>query len=287
MKKGIIFSGGGTKIAGHAGYAAAFESKRLQFDYVAGVSAGAIISPFVAAGAVLEKADLFKNIKPGMFWKRSPFTKRGRLSLYAIWGALTGRTHLGDMSNLEKTLLQHFEAKHSVQIRNSGTRVFVESVALANGSIRVSEFEHFTRSGFIDEIVSSASIPVFADVESSLEYHADGGVRNHLPVKSLEEFEGIEELFVVFARPKELDDVLDDAFFPQNALQVLQRTLEIQQYEISKNDREHVRNWCLKNGVVLREFYMPNIMKSVYDTDVERQQRLYNHCFKEGMSFVG
>lgn len=295
MKNGIIFSGGGTKIAGHAGYAAALEDAGMKYKFVGGVSAGAIIAPFVAAGLMREKAKLFKYLKPEMFWKHAPVNARGKLTMYAYWNILRGKPYLGDMSNLEKTLKRHFPRSlyqklldetiycwsESCDI-NAGDVVFQSTFpAICDGLKQYSAYQHFIKA-----IIASSSIPVFSKlVDRKNSRHADGGLRNHLPIKGLERYIArMDRLFVVYSRPERISEVLDKMPKPKTLMEILQRTIDIMGWEISKNDQQQIRDLCSAYGVKLVELYHPaGVTKGVYDTDPDRIRNLFNDCYVKGL----
>lgn len=272
-KRGLLISGGGTKISGHAGFLSACELMNISFDYVAGVSAGAIIAPFAAMGNVRENRALFTSITPDLFWKKNPLSRRGGLSKYAIWNIIRGKDHLGDFSNLSDTLECHFSIQDFIDLKKAGKEIFAECVDFNTGEIHVDSYKDKSYHTFIEDIVDSASIPVFSDVRTG----ADGGLRNHLPIKSLEEMGEMDELFCFYSRPEKLDGILEP-YHPKSILDPITRAFEILMYEISKNDQERVRIWAEENGVKLTECFMPKVMKGVYDTDQRRQLFLYEAC---------
>lgn len=280
--RGLLISGGGTKIAGHAGYLSAFERAGVGFDHVAGVSAGAIISLFALEGSVSENEELFMGFQPRDFWRRSPLGKRGKLSLYAISQIIKGKPYLGDFSNLHKTLTESFtKEQYEALLVNSDETAMVESVDMRTGAIRLKMNQYSCYEDFIEAIVESASIPVFSKAFPM----ADGGLRNHLPVKAMEYMGAVDELWVLWARPESLKGVLGEDYSPKNILDQLERTIAIQQYEISKNDREKVQLWCKERGVKLVEFFQPVIMRSVYDTDKGRLRELFHRCYGLGANY--
>lgn len=282
MKRGLLISGGGTKISGHAGFCSAFELMRIKFDSVSGVSAGAILAPFAAAGRVRKMGTLFHEITPEQFWKRNPMGKNGGLSKWAIWNILTGKTALGDFSNLEKTIREHFSVADWRMLDQNSKKVFCQAVDMSSGAIRVDDYRGLSYSSFISAIVDSASIPPFADVSSG----ADGGIREFLPVSSLDQMGKMDELFCLYARPEDLSGVLGP-YNPKSAIDPIERALQIALYQISKNDREKAQRWCLENGVIYREFFQPKIMKGTYDTDKSRQFTLFNACESIALNQLG
>lgn len=256
------------------------EEKEIDFLRVSGVSAGAIIAPFAALGNVSEHKELFTNIKPADFWRCSPTNKKGKISLRAILRFIQGKP-LGDFSNLEWMLRKHFPFEDFDLLNRLGRICYNESVNMKTGSIELGNSVLDTWPIFIRRIVASASIPVFTEAFP----RADGGLRNHLPVKSMENhFHDINRLFVLWARPEDLSGVLNSDYKPKNQVEQLERTLAIMNFEISKNDRERVRAWCKKGGVKLHEFFQPVVMNGVYDTDPGNQKRLFEACYQQVIS---
>ncbi|KGX88856.1 patatin-like phospholipase family protein [Pontibacillus litoralis] len=109
MKVDGVFSGGGVKAVAFLGAIRAVEAKGYQYERVAGTSAGAILSAFLAAGytsdEIRERFDqvhLEKFLDPPMLGNWFPFTKW--LSLYFRLGIYKGK-------NFEQWLYEQLAAK--------------------------------------------------------------------------------------------------------------------------------------------------------------------------------
>jgi len=161
-KIGIALSGGGVKGFAHLGVLKALEEKGIEADVLAGVSAGAIVGSFIAAGKkpkevmeLINKNDFFDFAKLGI-------PDRGFFTL-------------GNMTeNLEKLL---------------GAKTFEELkipfyVGVAN--IEKARMEYFSSGELVKIIQASSSIPVlFSPVEINGDLYVDGGLFENIPVNPL------------------------------------------------------------------------------------------------------
>jgi len=183
-KIGIALSGGGVKGFAHLGVLKALEEKGIEADVLAGVSAGAIVGSFIAAGKKpLEVMELINE---------SDFFDFAKLSL-PDRGIFT----LDNMTeNLEKSL---------------GIKSFEELkipfyVGAANlGKARM---EYFSEGDLIKIIQASSSIPVlFSPVEINGELYVDGGLFENLPVNPL--LDKCDILIAVNVMPVNLNEKLN------------------------------------------------------------------------------
>lgn len=299
MQTGIIFSGGATKIAGHAGYGNAFARfiPEGELAWVAGVSAGAIIAPFVANRSVTEMKDVFTNLEHKMFFKKSPVMKNGFLSFYGMKNILQRKPYLGDMSNLSKTIKKYFTLHDYQMISNQNVEIFAESVDLNTGDIRITSNFRNDYDEMIQGIEDSATIPIFGRVTGKVSIpdgynykHADGGIRNHIPLKFLENRVPVNRIIVVFSRPESLRTIFqhNHKWKPRHIIDVFTRTFEIMNYEISKSDEELLESYCMLKGIELIKCYMPaKPLNGYFDVDHDRLSSLYNWCFLQGQSICG
>jgi NTE family protein len=183
-KIGIALSGGGVKGFAHLGVLKALEEKGIEADVLAGVSAGAIVGSFIAAGKKpLEVMELINE---------SDFFDFAKLSL-PDRGIFT----LDNMTeNLEKSL---------------GIKSFEELkipfyVGAAN--LERARMEYFDKGDLIKIIQASSSIPVlFSPVEINGELYVDGGLFENLPVNPL--LDKCDILIAVNVMPVNLNEKLD------------------------------------------------------------------------------
>jgi NTE family protein len=183
-KIGIALSGGGVKGFAHLGVLKALEEKGIEADILAGVSAGAIVGSFIAAGK--KPAEVMGLIN------ESDFFDFAKLSL-----PKKGIFTLENMTeNLEKSL---------------GIKTFEELkipfyVGAAN--IEKARMEYFNQGDLIKIIQASSSIPVlFSPVEINGELYVDGGLFENLPVNPL--LDKCDKLIAVNVMPVNLDEKLE------------------------------------------------------------------------------
>ena len=183
-KIGIALSGGGVKGFAHLGVLKALEEKGIEADLLAGVSAGAIVGSFIAAGK--KPAEVMELINENDFFD---FAKLGIPD--------RGLFTLGNMTeNLEKSL---------------GFKTFEELkipfyVGAAN--IDKARMEYFSQGDLIKIIQASASIPVlFSPVEINGDLYVDGGLFENLPVNPL--LNKCDKLIAVNVMPVNLEEKID------------------------------------------------------------------------------
>jgi len=183
-KIGIALSGGGVKGFAHLGVLKALEEKGIEADLLAGVSAGAIVGSFIAAGK--KPAEIMELINENDFFD---FAKLGIPD--------RGLFTLGNMTeNLEKSL---------------GFKTFEELkipfyVGAAN--IDKARMEYFSQGDLIKIIQASASIPVlFSPVEINGDLYVDGGLFENLPVNPL--LNKCDKLIAVNVMPVNLEEKID------------------------------------------------------------------------------
>jgi NTE family protein len=183
-KIGIALSGGGVKGFAHLGVLKALEEKGIEADVLAGISAGAIVGAFIAAGK--KPAEVMDLINENDFFD---FAKLGIPD--------RGFFTLGNMTeNLEKSL---------------GVKTFEELkipfyVGAAN--IEKARMEYFSSGDLIKIIQASASIPVlFSPVEINGDLYVDGGLFENLPVNPL--VNKCDKLIAINVMPVNLEEKIE------------------------------------------------------------------------------
>ena len=183
-KIGIALSGGGVKGFAHLGVLKALEEKGIEADVLAGISAGAIVGAFIAAGK--KPKEVMELINENDFFD---FAKLGIPD--------RGFFTLGNMTeNLEKSL---------------GVTTFEELeipfyVGAAN--IEKGRMEYFSSGDLIKIIQASSSIPVlFSPVEINGVLYVDGGLFENLPVNPL--LNKCDKLIAVNVMPVNLEEKIE------------------------------------------------------------------------------
>ena len=298
--KHLGISGGGTKIAGLFGVAESIIYERsYRPDIISGISAGALLSLPLALNKRDEIKQLVLNPETNTFFSVPPMNRKGKIRIWnAIAKLVTGKHYLGVQENLESLLrrvvtreeFQRYQDDDSLAVCLVGAVDFYTGKRFYINLKKVS-YEDFPR--FVN---ASASLPVytpgvtfnksitdFEGVSSSFDKLLlyDGGVRDHSPSAKIlasnhPDF-AITETCTVFSRPEAISDILDpEDFMPKNILKVLERYVDITTAEISKNDEFLEKQIIAEKGIIDHgTFYLPKIMKGVYDVDNSRIRLLY------------
>lgn len=158
-KTGLVLSGGGTRGFAHLGVIAALDKLKIKPDVISGVSAGAIVGAFMAAGKSPEEVrDIFKR---GWFFQ---YTKihlpvDGLLKLDGLKEIIEKEIEVKDIEDLK--LPFHI----CVSNLNKGT------------------VEYKNKGNLGETVLASASIPViFAPVKLGKYLYVDGGLMDNVPV---------------------------------------------------------------------------------------------------------
>lgn len=161
-KTGLVLSGGGTRAFAHLGVIAALNKLGISPDVISGVSAGAIVGTFIAAGKSPEEVrDIFKR---GWFFQYTKihFPVDGLLKLDGVKEIIAKEIAVENIEDLKIPLYICVSNlnKGTVEYRNSGN--------------------------LGDTVLASASIPIiFAPVELGRYLYVDGGLMDNIPVEPI------------------------------------------------------------------------------------------------------
>jgi predicted acylesterase/phospholipase RssA len=282
--KHLGFSGAGFAIPGIAGAGYELLKSGYNPDIISGVSSGAILTFIICASK--NRLETIKNnaigFKSTQVFKHPPFNKNGKITIRSIWNAIT-KNYLSKQDRLDdflRSVVSKQDWEDYINDENSITGVIM-SVDLLSGSRIFHKLKEMTYEDAILAVVSSTSIPVFAN---SVEYKdyllVDGGVRNHILTDWILDNYDIEQTINVFARPQDFKKITTKEKL-SNTYKILERTVEIMQFEISKNDEQLAELKCIKRGIKYNNIYIKNILKNVYDVDIKKQEELFNTGIEE------
>ncbi|ADO76659.1 patatin-like phospholipase family protein [Halanaerobium praevalens] len=184
QKIGIALSGGGVKGFAHLGVLKALAEKGIRPDLLAGVSAGAIVGSFIAAGRTATEVMELIN--------ENDFFDFAKLSL-PDKGIFT-------LDNMTKNL------KKSLKVNTFSELKIPFYVGVAN--IEKARMEYFSQGELIKVIQASASIPVlFSPVKIKGDLYVDGGLFENLPVNPL--INKCDKIIAVNVMPVNLDEKIE------------------------------------------------------------------------------
>ena len=159
----LALSGGGARGIAHLGVLAALDELGLPVGRLAGVSSGAIVGTFYAAGfAPREILRLFQGVNMVRL-TRPVFGMRGLLGLDAV----------------EQLLARHLGADLQFEDLNI-------PLTLAATDLGVGETVYFSQGPLLPPLLASSAVPIiYRPVEYQGRLLVDGGLLNNLPVEPL------------------------------------------------------------------------------------------------------
>ena len=160
MKKSFVLSGGGCRGFAHLGVVKALQEHDIYPKEIAGTSAGAIASAFLADGFTPDEI-------------KEMFTGQLKLTMFPLNMFKPG---LISMKNIREFLQKKFTP---YKIRRVTIPLYVTATNFIDGSQTI-----FHNGDIIDKVIAACSIPVlFPPVLINDIAYVDGGLSNNLPVE--------------------------------------------------------------------------------------------------------
>ena len=160
---GLVLSGGGTRGFAHLGVIEALHEHNIFPDVVSGVSAGAIVGAFIAAGK--SPQEILKTFKKGWFFQ---YTK--------IHLPVDGLLRLDGVKEIIENEIENN------QIEDLPMPFYIGVSNLNKGTV-----EYRNKGSLGDTVLASASIPVlFAPVSLGRDVYVDGGLMDNIPITPIE-----------------------------------------------------------------------------------------------------
>ncbi len=160
MRIGLVLSGGGARGISHIGVIKGLEELGVNFDVIAGASAGSIVGSLYSYGYTPDQiidevvsAKLFRSMRPAWTWT-------GLLSLEALASSILKLIPENDFSSLKIPM------------------------TIAATEIRQGRPHYFNQGELIPAIMASCCIPaVFNPIQINGNLFVDGGLMDNLPAK--------------------------------------------------------------------------------------------------------
>jgi NTE family protein len=282
VKKGLIISGGGAFGAYGAGTLAAINK---DYDVVAGISTGALMSPLVA----LKKWDVLKEAYTSVtddkifdkkWYRPHVFNKDGKVNVmsvvYVLFKRIFGRKNslntLATTNNMRKLIEQFLTKENYEEILASNKEIVVGSVNLNEKPAEVHYFstasEHMKFEDFKDWMWASSNPPFVASLlekkwfdETDQKWYmgewTDGGLTEIAPFDYVLQ-KGIKEVDIIMHRPKPIKE--KQLNLSEDLLQVVERGIAAMRYDIETKDGkidEIMNKFAKENNVKIRIFWLP------------------------------
>lgn len=218
VKKGVVVSGGGDWGAFGAGTLAALNK---DYDFGAGISTGALMTPLVMLNEYDRLKEAYTNTTPKdifdlKWYKPKPIKKNGKINMWAIiWALVWGNESLATTKAMRKHIDKFFTSVDYANILKQGKEVLV---GCQNYQEQPSNLHYFTTAiekydDFKDWMWFSANYtfacslvqkewtpnPLFPN-QKYMGQWADGGITEVIPLAPVFEA-GCKEIDVIIHRP--------------------------------------------------------------------------------------
>lgn len=278
-----VFNGSGGSTKGY-GIAAVYRKAinlGYSFDVITGVSISAILSVPLAMNMFedIDRTFQSKTLHSDM-WKHAPVKKNGKFSLCALYVLIKEKIAIGDMSDTRK-LISKIITPEIFQKYKDGNYPLCRILAVdfRDGKNHFINLKELSYDDYLDWCMASAAIPFFnLPICKGKMVLYDGGVRNHIATIGAYDHYDVSRSLSVFSRPENFK-MADLDWEPKHVIDVLARTNEIRDVEISKKDELDIKDYMKDNQLDKNDhklIFIPSVLKSLYDTDVTRLKKLYD-----------
>ena len=270
-KKGCVISGGGAWGAFGAGTLARINE---DYDIVAGISTGALMSPLVALNdwntlkegyTSVTQNDIFDK----KWYRPSAFKKNGNPNLFAIlYTLIFGKKTVGTTKALRKTI-DNFLTKNDFQLlKKKGKEIIVGAQNLRQ---EPSLMHYFSNKDWSDDdlkdwIWASANAPLFMSLISKDWFDpnnilytgqwTDGGLSELLAINEVYK-KGCNEIDVIIHREKKLKKPNFQSNEINNIIENISASYNAMRYDIEFEYLESKIKFFNKNGVKVRLWWLP------------------------------
>jgi len=233
--RSLVVSGGGCKGAWAGGLIQQMiEERGYDWDMYFGTSTGSLLITLVPLHKMEKLKEAYTSVSNENIFSVNPFNKKGKISIpNAIWRIIRGKTSLGESGGLEKLIKNMFSPSEYYDIRKLDKRVYPCATNYTTNKEEYVRNLDATYDEYVKFTIASTSVPLamnLVDLKSA--QYLDGGVLMHVPIQKAID-EGADEIDVIVLRPEKVDNT---PWYPKNILDVLMRTINIMQDQISQSN---------------------------------------------------
>ncbi|MCY1721570.1 patatin-like phospholipase family protein [Prolixibacteraceae bacterium Z1-6] len=233
-KTGLVLSGGGTRGFAHLGMIAALYEKGMRPEVISGVSAGAIVGAFIAAGMLPEEI-------------LEIFTKGWIFQYTKIHLPVDG---LLKLDGVKEIIEKEIKVK---KIEDLETPFYVCVSNLNKGTVE------YRNSGPLgDTVLASSSIPVlFAPVVLGRDSYVDGGLMDNIPIEPIKN--DCEQLIVSNISP------INPKAKMKNLIQIATRTVYMSVNVKAEEAKKHATYYIEPKGIDAYEMFLRKHAEELFE----------------------
>ena len=285
--RGLSLSGGGIKAAAHIGALKAFEEEKIKFDCVSGASSGSIIATMYALG--YSSDEMWKLFKK--YYKKIKYVEWKQVIKMILGLIFTRRLVIDGLNSgkvIEKIINEICKKSYVENINEIKMPLMISMVDLQKGTVYIASSQE-KRKVLQDNTKYISDIPIATAVRASCSFPVvfspckfdglqliDGGTRENLPWKGLQEY-GADEVYGIA-----FDTILEKNQCCKNMIEVAARAMELQGRELANYEKEgidHLITICLKKVALLDSSQIDVLYKMGYE-ETKKQLNLLKKSTK-------
>lgn len=282
----LSFSGASTKIVGE--YTSShylITEMKYKPDVITGISAGALLCVPIALGKWSQLKPLIDTFNLKTIFDKMPVRSNGKIHPIAVWRVVKGAKGLGTMGNLEKVLRKLISPKEFNQYQKNDqfATCIIMTYDIKKCRRVYVNLKECTYNDYIKFTLASASIPVMAE---PICIHGmqlvDGGLVNHNIGAWAMENLSIKNAISIYSKPEHGSKIEEKE--AKNLIEVIERVLAVTLRETFENDELQEKEIANRDKINWKAIYLPSSLKSTYDTNRQRLNKLQRDSLSLTMS---
>lgn len=276
IKRGLVISGGGAWGAFGAGTIAAINK---EYDVIAGISTGALMSPLVALNEFDTLKEAYTSVTDSdifdlKWYKPNPVKKNGKINVLAVIASLiASKPSLATSNSMRNLIDQFILEEHYNEIREQGKSVLVGTQNLREKPSKIHYFDiqECGFEDFKDWMWASAVAPFYCNLvekewvdENGTTYMGqwtDGGVSELVAMEevldNMKKFRGYKkEIDVIIHRSEPKSNFETDKVC--NLIQNVNSVIGAMRYDIEfENLIERAERYAIKRNATVNLYFLP------------------------------
>lgn len=275
IKKGLVLSTGGAWGAFGAGTLARLDK---EYDIVAGISTGAMMSPLAALGEhdILKEAYTSvtdRDIYDRKWYRPKPIGKGGKVNFFAVLYALIFRKNtLATTNEMRKTIDKFLKQEHYDRLIDENKCVIVGAQNLREKPSKIHYFDacNVTFEDFKDWMWASASAPFYTSLSNKewinengdtyMGQWTDGGLTELVALDEVF-LKGAKEIDVIVHKTKPTSDYdIGDA---ETIIDTFNRSIDAMRYDIEfEYLKEKANYFATRRKTTVNLYFLPRKLSS-------------------------
>jgi hypothetical protein len=293
-KKLLSGPGASTKGAGVGPALCECVRQGFLFDYFVGVSYSSVIAIPLALGMHRVIEHQSTTVNHNDFFDKSPMTAKGKLSHHAIFRSIGSifapkKFNSFGVQNVQK-LLKEFVTEDLFNKYQEGDYpiIYICAVSVSDREPvlwNIKDKENVDYQTYLDMVSASSRIPIWTQPQAvtykgETKLYYDGGITDvNASSLVLDLHDDIKEVVSIYPGPKPTVAGASDEVLGITG--AIEWTIDTMLRDVLSNDIIIEKDLCDHRGIELKQIFLPDVLKNLYDTDPERLLELKEKSIKE------